>query len=134
MDALRVKVEVLKHDYYIEWRCVSLISHIATWKQENDICFLERLKLELSAFVSYQIYSIGHRFCITKVNQVVKETFVYCKLLYFHQHQFSSNFEKRRFRQYVNSSFEDYHKKFVTSSILKNKFWAHLPDVTICWL
>ena len=32
----------------------------------------------------------------------------YCKLLYFRWYQFSSNCEKRQFRQYVNSSFQDY--------------------------
>ena len=36
----------------------------------------------------------------------------YWELLYFRQYQFSSNCEKRRFRQYVNSSFHDNTQSF----------------------
>ena len=59
-------------------------------------------------------------------SQIYREVVLlrYCKLLYFCQYQFSSNGEKRRFRQYVNSSFEHYQNivcnkvTFATSYVL----------------
>ena len=53
----------------------------------------------------------------------------YCKLLYFRQYQFSSNGEKRRFRQYVNSSFEDYQNYIDchdTVTLIKELLFAQL--------
>ena len=49
----------------------------------------------------------------------------YCKLLYFRQYQFSSNDEKRQFRQDINSSFQDYQNiiKFVTGWICVWHTW-----------
>ena len=36
-----------------------------------------------------------------------QERMTYCKVFYFREYQFSSIYEKRLFRQYVNSSFQD---------------------------
>ena len=57
----------------------------------------------------------------------------YCKLLYFRQYKFSSNCEKRQFRQFVNSSFQDY-QNIVCHRVnfLKNMCLAHMTDMFIC--
>ena len=48
--------------------------------------------------------------CFKSYSTLICNNFrIYCKLLYFRQYKFLLNCEKRRFRQYVNSSFQNYH-------------------------
>ena len=57
----------------------------------------------------------------------------YCKSLYFHQYQFSSNCKKMPFCQYVNSSFQD----FQNLNLLPGPIYMFLVqfiDLIIVWL
>ena len=60
---------------------------------------------------------------ISRVHPLIFAT-CFCKLLYFCKYQFLSNFEKGPFRQYVNSSFQDYQNLiFFPGTLPKNIFF-----------